>query len=416
MMKLINISSGTRIIFLILFLQYICLIPVLSCTTPVFRYALERWPAYLYTVEVVHRGNLNEAQKLALNYLKASSATGIKANLRVVEISDTKNEKFRKEELPVIRLFYPKEHYRHGLVWQGALSYENVRKLVDSPARREAVHQIQKGDAVVWFFLDSGKKSEDNKLAELLKEQLNQLSDELKLSSFATDAFGKPLDIIVSNNKVKFSMVRVSNTNPAEEIFIKMLLGTEPDLTSFHAPLAFPVFGRGRVLYALAGKGINPELIKTACNAIIGWCSCTIKEENPGTDLLFMADWEKAIGDTSWIQEEIPEITGLSGFIPPGNKKEDAEVIEKEEGKETEPDAKETTRKNNTDTVIGQIVVDNDVEKPEEPVKDKEMIMNSDEQDKSAIGPLWRNVLIVVILLVIAVPTVSYIIKRKANK
>ena len=414
-MKLINITTGTRIIFLILFLHNICFIPVLSCTTPVFRYALERWPAYLYTVEVVHTGNLNDAQKRALNYLKASSVTGIKANLKVVEISDTKNEKIRKEELPMIRLFYPKEHNRHGLVWQGALSNENVRKLVDSPARRKAVQQIQTGDAVVWFFLDSGKKSEDNKLAELLKDQLDQLSGELKLSSFATDASGKPLDIIIPNNKVKFSMVRVSNTNPAEEIFIKMLLGTEPDLASFHAPLAFPVFGRGRVLYALAGKGIRHELIKTTCNAIIGWCSCIIKEENPGTDLLFMADWEKAIGDTSWIQEEIPEITGLSGFIPSGNKKEVAEVIEKEEGKEIEPEVKETTGKNNTDTVIGQIVMDNDVEEPEEPVIDKEMVMNSDEQDKSAIGPLWRNILIVVVLLVITVPTVSYIIRRKSN-
>ena len=393
-MRLVNISTGTRIILLLLFSQIICFIPVLSCTTPVFRYALERWPASVYTVEVVHDGNLNDAQTRALDYLKESSASGIKANLNVVEISDTQNEEIRKEELPVIRLFYPKEHNIHGLVWQGALSDENVRKLVDSPARRQAVHQIQKGDAVVWFFLESGNKSEDNRLAKLLKEQLNQLSDELKLSSFATDVSGKPLDIIVPNNKVKFSMVRVSNTNPAEEIFVKMLLGTEPDLASFHAPLAFPVFGRGRVLYALAGNGIKPELIKTACNAVIGWCSCTIKEENPGTDLLFIADWEKAIGDTSWIQEEIPEITGLSGFIPSENKKE--------EGKEIEAEAKKTTGKNNTDTVIGQIVVDNDVEEAEEPVIDKRVI-----------GPLWRNIIVVIVLLVIAVPTVSYFLKRK---
>lgn len=396
-MKFLKITTGTRIILLIMFFQYICLTPVLSCTTPIFRYALERWPAYLYTVEVVHSGNLNDAQKRALNYLKSSSLTGTKANLKVVEISDTKNEKIRKEELPVIRLFYPEEFKRHELVWQGALSNENVRKLVDSPARRKAVHQIQKGDAVVWFFLDSGKKSEDNKLAGLLEEQLNQLSNELKLSSSATDASGKPLDINISNNKVNFSIVRVSNTNPEEEIFVKMLLGTEPDLASFHVPLAFPVFGRGRVLYALAGMGINHKLIKTACNAIIGWCSCTIKEDNPGTDLLFMADWEKAIGDTSWIQEEIPEITGLSGFIPSGDKKEEV--------KEIDPDAKETTGKNITDTVIGQISLDNDVEKAEEPVK-----------DKSTIGPLWRNILIIIVLLVIVVLTVSCILKRKANK
>ena len=61
---------------------------------------------------------------------------------------------------------------------------------------------------------------------------------------------------------------------------------------------------------------------------------------------------------------------------------------------------KKTTEKNNTDAVIGQIVVDNDVEEPEEPVI-----------EKSAVGPLWRNILIVIVLLVIAVPTLSYILK-----
>ena len=82
-------------------------------------------------------------------------------------------------------------------------------------------------------------------------------------------------------------MVKLSRTDPAEEIFVKMLLGTESDLASYHTPLAFPVFGRGRALYALVGKGIKRKLIKSTCNTIIGWCSCTIKEDNPGTDLLF---------------------------------------------------------------------------------------------------------------------------------
>jgi hypothetical protein len=141
-------------------------------------------------------------------------------------------------------------------------------------------------------------------------------------------------------------------------------------------------------------KGIRPELIKSTCNAVIGWCSCIIKEENPGTDLLFMADWEKAIGDTSWIQEELPEITGLSAFLPSENKKE--------EGKKIAPETKEAIRKNYTDTVIEQIVVDNDVEKPEEPAI-----------DESTIGPLWRNILIVIAILIIAVLTVSYMLKRK---
>ncbi len=404
--------SKSRIIFLILFLLYICFTPVSGCTTPVFRYALERWLAYSYRVEVIYNDSLNEEQKEALDYLKASSVTGVKANLSIIEISDKKNEENQNVEAPLIRVFYPKEHYKDKLIWEGVLSIENARKLVDSPARRKAIQQIQKGDAVVWFFLNSGKKSEDNKFAELLKEQLIKLSDELKLSSFATDVSGKPLDINVTNSSVNFSMVKVSTSNPEEEILVKMLLGSEPGLASFHAPLAFPVFGRGRVLYALAGKGIRPDLIKKACNAVIGWCSCTIKEDNPGTDLLFMADWDKAIGDTSWIQEEIPEITGLSQFIPIVNIKEPADTIEKEDRKVVKPKTKEISRKNNTDTVIQQIVVQN-VAEEEEPPPEQEMAITSNGPDKGSLGPLWRNLIIVIALLIIAILTVSYLLKRR---
>ena len=69
---------------------------------------------------------------------------------------------------------------------------------------------------------------------------------------------------------------------PKEEIFIQMLLGTEPDLAYVKRPIAFPVFGRGRVLYALVGRGIKPKLINSVCKGLIGWCSCTIKGPESG--------------------------------------------------------------------------------------------------------------------------------------
>ena len=57
--------------------------PVYCCTTPVFRYALERWPAYLYPVEIIHSGTLNQEQKKAIDLLKYPGENNHMANLQV---------------------------------------------------------------------------------------------------------------------------------------------------------------------------------------------------------------------------------------------------------------------------------------------------------------------------------------------
>ncbi len=75
-MSIKNILSGKLILFILLF-QFSYIIPALSCSTPVFRYALERWPSFLYTVEVIHNGNLNEEQKQILKLLKETSLGNI---------------------------------------------------------------------------------------------------------------------------------------------------------------------------------------------------------------------------------------------------------------------------------------------------------------------------------------------------
>jgi hypothetical protein len=55
--------------------------------------------------------------------------------------------------------------------------------------------------------------------------------------------------------------------------------------------MLFPVFGRGRVLYALVGGGIEPANIEKAARFLIEGCSCIVKRDNPGTGLLLDTDW-----------------------------------------------------------------------------------------------------------------------------
>ena len=49
-----------------------------------------------------------------------------------------------------------------------------------------------------------------------------------------------------------------------------MLLASEADLNTRKGPLLFPVFGRGRALYALAGAGINEANLTKAAEFLLG--------------------------------------------------------------------------------------------------------------------------------------------------
>ena len=110
-----------------------------------------------------------------------------------------------------------------------------------------------------------------------------------------------------------FSLIRLSRDDPAEEVFVDMLMYSEPGLFEYQEdPLVFPVFGRGRALYALAGRGITRDNIYAAGATTIGPCSCTVKDGNPGVDMLIVADWNASIGE-SWIDEDIP-LVGLGSM------------------------------------------------------------------------------------------------------
>lgn len=61
--------------------------------------------------------------------------------------------------------------------------------------------------------------------------------------------------------------------------------------------MAFPVFGRGRILEPLIGKGIHEGNVLEHSTYLCGACSCEVKDQNPGIDLLMAANWDPV--DTS---------------------------------------------------------------------------------------------------------------------
>ncbi len=101
-----------------------------------------------------------------------------------------------------------------------------------------------------------------------------------------------------------------------------MLLGSEPDLNELSQPMAFPVLGRGRVLYALVGRGISREMIGVASTFMVGPCSCQVKDQNPGFDLLLQFDWNARVSGAE-LSPPQPERSQqpILLTIPPGKKK-----------------------------------------------------------------------------------------------
>lgn len=296
-----------------------------ACSVPVFRYALERWPAARYQVIVVRRGPLDEARKGIVDWLwERGESTEVWSNteLHTLDLStDAGAAAFEslKEPLagalPRLILRYPAAYMSEGNIWSGPLTAENARALVDSAVRRKIGTHLLEGDAAVWVLLESGDGAKDDAAARTLHTELSKLEKTLKLPTLLDeDILGGAAG--AGELKVGFSVVRLSRNDPAETVLVEQLLQSERGLRDFTEPIVFPVFGQGRALCALGGKGINAGNVRDIAEFLSGPCSCIVKDQNPGTDLLMSVNWDQ-IAEGRWVKPpEMPPLTGISDFAP----------------------------------------------------------------------------------------------------
>lgn len=263
--------------------------PERTCNIPVFRYALERWAAAPYEVVAFHRGPLSDEAKAAINVLRESGANIAADRIDVAEPVPPKWKDILgklKLDAPCMVAVFPGTEI---VAWSGPLTPEAAKKLADSPVRGEVAKRLLGGDSAVWLMLDSGDPAKDDAAARTLEAELKKLMESLKLPAHAADDPPLLSDVPV---RVGFSVLRIAKNDPAEAALIAMLQNSE---TGLEAPVVFPIFGRGRALWAMAGKGLTPDNIAEAAMFLIGACSCEAKDLNPGLDLLFAADWESGL-------------------------------------------------------------------------------------------------------------------------
>ncbi len=292
-----------------------------ACNVPVFRYALERWRPDIYQLVVYYQDEIDQKALALLQKSAVGQDSLANFSLKIIDVSTPEGKltaaQNEIEEFPWFEIYYPANSQVRGLVRGGSFNWANVQKILHSPVRSNLANSLLKGDAAVWVLLKCGDMKKDEKFFQMLKTNLERASSALKIPATGVDIDGNPIDVSdFKDYPVHFSLIQISKNDSDEVLLINMLAGSEPDLRDYDEPLAFPIFGRGRALYALIGNGINEQTIWQACRSIINWCSCEVKTSNPGIDLLISADWSKPAGGSLVKDVPLPPLTGLSQFIP----------------------------------------------------------------------------------------------------
>ena len=303
-----------------------------ACSVPVFRYALELWPPDEYEVVLFHKGPLTEEQKQLLDKIKPLKLENASVpNMRIHEVDlkadpDPRWVKWWEENKPDkfdgawMAVFYPASTLKITPLWAGPFTEAALSKTFQSPARQQLAKRLQDGDSAVWILLECGNKEKDEATKKILEERLVHLGKTLKMPELkAQDVQAGYLSIRPEDLKLGFSLLTIPADDPDEKVFREILLNSEDDLKDFDEPIAFAVFGRGRAMPALVGKGINNAMIDDACTFLSGPCSCQVKRQNPGFDILTSVNWDelleeqiKQLDNEAMTQVANPDQTGAT--------------------------------------------------------------------------------------------------------
>lgn len=259
---------------------------VQGCTVPVFRYALDRWPAEIWTLEAPRSAFTSEPLASALRNLGGNSPL----NLAARPWPDTGRTD--------ARLSFP-DTGEKGAAWTGPITADSFLTLTDSPARRELARRILAGDSLVWVTVLSSDAAANDALTDRLKRRLAFVQTAAQLPQIDP---GDPSSTLGPGPELKlqFSQLAVSRSDPAEAAFIAMLAGpVGSKLLASTAPFAAVVFGRGRVLGAWSADVLTDERLDETNLFITRACSCEAKSLHPGWDLLMKVDWDAELRNVS---------------------------------------------------------------------------------------------------------------------
>jgi len=226
----------------------------LACTTRVSEWVLLNAPPNQYTLVYFHKGSVSESVK--------------KQNLKLAGGISTANIQFKtvsRQEIaePYYGLYYEDRFFSKYK------TVDDLSGLSSSPLREKVASELMAGKLCVMLYLKTDNKEKDDK-------GLNTLQSTIESSPF---------------NKI-ITVVELSRNSSGEHHFASLLLNVEDDLKDIQEPMLFGIFGRFKALEPLLGKGISEENINLMIDYFTAECSCLIKDDLPGTDILSPDQWE----------------------------------------------------------------------------------------------------------------------------
>ncbi|MCR9291485.1 MAG: hypothetical protein NXI32_02120 [bacterium] len=330
---------------------------VYACNIPVFRYALERWRSDALQLLIFHAGRPTGDELAKIEAIRDMTTAGngqANLELRLVDLNqpmaDADQQVWQSlttravqgevdaSMLPT-RAVLLGSHLRGPYqAWQGTLEQAHSH-LLNSPARQQIAERLLSGHSIVWLLIRAKSDAKSSKpgiqtdasadaneaVKELLRVQIEQLAKSLELP----EGIGLPGSELYSDVPLflKFSIVEIERDDPQEAYLLQLAEGFQADAFAANEPLVLPVFGRGRALEVIPADQLSGPLIRDLTQFLSAACSCQVKEQNPGLDLLMSVAWQQQLfGDDGPLPPPASE-NGLGQqrspvllTIPPGRK------------------------------------------------------------------------------------------------
>ncbi len=243
----------------------------LACTTKVSEWILINSLPNRYLLVYYHKDPVSDAAKLKNSELEK------RMNAATVIFKPVLKEEIRQ---PYYALYY------NNRLFSEYPDYQSVQDIAASPCREKIATALMAGKLCVLLYLKSGNKEKD----EPGLQHINKC--------VASSPYGKIL-----------SVVELDRSNVEEKHFVSMLLNVEGDLQNIREPMLFGIFGRFRALEPLVAKGISEENINLMIDFFTADCSCVIKDDLPGINILSGASWENpAPALVNQIMDENPKL------------------------------------------------------------------------------------------------------------
>jgi hypothetical protein len=229
----------------------------LACTTKVSEWVLLNSAPNYYTLIYYHNSARTETQSKENNVLR-TELKDANVFFKNVQSKDIAN--------PYYALYY------NGRLFN---KYDNLPEpgsLANSPLREKIAKELMTGKLCVMLYLKTGDKEKDSGGLDILKKAVDS----------------SPFKEIIT-------VIELSRNDLNEKHFVSMLLNVEDDLKNIREPMLFGIFGRFKALEPLLAKGITEENINLMIDFLTADCSCLIKDNLPGTDILCSSHWENPL-------------------------------------------------------------------------------------------------------------------------